>query len=281
MKLSIVDGERCEPKKGMSGSCIGCGQQMIAKCGPVRIWHWAHRSSCECDHWWENETEWHRSWKNSFPIEWQEIRQKAQSGEWHIADVRTSQGNIIEFQHSFLKQDERRSRNEFYGNSLVWVVDGLARRNDRSQFERILKDAKQILPTIQLAQLHHRSGEYSILRDWSQCNGLVFFDFGPDLPLWCLLPKSLLGHHYVLPFSRENFVSLHRGLLNGSEYSGLVKYLSDLVRAYENPQQTPQQQIVSRRLPQRHILISPGMDARVLHKYLTRTQQRHARKFRF
>lgn len=104
MKLSIVNGERREPEKGLIGSCLGCGQPMIPKCGSIKIWHWAHKSSCECDHWWENETEWHRSWKNNFPKENQEIRHKDDAtGEWHIADVKTKHGHVLEFQHSFLK----------------------------------------------------------------------------------------------------------------------------------------------------------------------------------
>jgi competence protein CoiA len=47
---------------------------MIARCGSQRIHHWAHKNKSEqCDHWWENETEWHRNWKASFPVDWQEI----------------------------------------------------------------------------------------------------------------------------------------------------------------------------------------------------------------
>jgi len=57
-----------------------------------------------CDNWWENETQWHRDWKNHFPVEWQEVVQIAEDGEKHIADVKTSEGWVVEFQHSYLKQ---------------------------------------------------------------------------------------------------------------------------------------------------------------------------------
>ena len=42
-----------------------------------------------CDPWWENETEWHRAWKDQFPADWQEIVHHAEDGEKHIADVKT------------------------------------------------------------------------------------------------------------------------------------------------------------------------------------------------
>jgi hypothetical protein len=29
---------------------------MTPKCGQLKVWHWAHRSTRSCDPWWENET---------------------------------------------------------------------------------------------------------------------------------------------------------------------------------------------------------------------------------
>lgn len=279
MKLSIVNGERSEPEKGLVGICIGCGQPMIAKCGPIKIWHWAHKSECECDHWWENETEWHRAWKNNFSSECQEIRHKADNGEWHIADVKTAQGHIIEFQHSFLKSEERQARNKFYGNNLVWVVDGLMRKKDRLQFEIILKNAKQITQNFSLVRLPSVFDECSILKEWSECNGPVFFDFGIELPLWCLLPKSSTSARYVGPFSRQIFVELHNGKLtmNGQNFSELLTVLNDLVFAYENPKQAfvrqTQVQHIQQSVRQRQIMIPQNPTKKQLY-YLNRTPRR-------
>src|SRR5262245_12028448 len=124
MKFSTVNGSRQVAQKGLTGNCIGCDQPVIPKCGSRRVHHWAHRSRHLCDHWWENETEWHRAWKSRFPTECQEVRHRSESGEWHIADVRTKQGHILEFQHSLLKSEEQQDRNRFYGSNLVWVVNG-------------------------------------------------------------------------------------------------------------------------------------------------------------
>src|SRR5688572_30242664 len=113
MIFAIVDNKRVKATiSGARGVCL-CGSELIAKCGEVRINHWAHKGNRLCDPWWE-ETEWHRTWKGLFPNDWQEVRQQAASGEWHIADVKTGQEWVIEFQHSHLNTDERRARNDFY-----------------------------------------------------------------------------------------------------------------------------------------------------------------------
>src|SRR5437016_211255 len=110
MKFATVENQRVEATvSGARGVCF-CGAELIAKCGTVRINHWAHKGDRLCDPWWE-ETEWHRTWKNQFPVAWQEIGQKSENGEWHFADVKTDRGWVLEFQHSHLKPEERLARN--------------------------------------------------------------------------------------------------------------------------------------------------------------------------
>jgi competence protein CoiA len=72
---------------------------------------------------WENETDWHRQWKNLFPEECREVVHIAENGEIHRADIKTSTGIIIEVQHSAMTDAERISRESFYKN-LVWIIDG-------------------------------------------------------------------------------------------------------------------------------------------------------------
>src|SRR5262249_35797989 len=130
-----VNGQREEAQPGLSGKCPACDHPMVAKCGERRIWHWAHRRGGFCDPWWENESEWHRAWKGQFPGSWQEVvHHHAQTGEKHIADVKTDRGWVIEFQRSYLKPEERRSRDGFYHPKLIWVVDGTKRKRDAAQF---------------------------------------------------------------------------------------------------------------------------------------------------
>jgi competence CoiA-like predicted nuclease len=70
---------------------------LIAKCRKIKINHWAHKGNRNCDPWWGNETDWHRSWKKNFTKEWIEIiHTDDNSAEKHIADVKTSSNWVIE-----------------------------------------------------------------------------------------------------------------------------------------------------------------------------------------
>ena len=110
MRFALVDGQRREAKPDLSGVCPACGSPMVAKCGRFRVHHWAHRGGSDCDPWWENETEGHRNGKDQFPVNWQEVVHPAENGERHIADVKTDQGWVLEFQHSNIHPDERKAR---------------------------------------------------------------------------------------------------------------------------------------------------------------------------
>ena len=113
---------------------------MIAKCGPRIIHHWAHKGQRDCDPWWENETEWHREWKNLFPVSCREITHIASDGEIHRADIKTPTGIYIEVQHSNMTDAERVSREAFYQN-LVWIIDGRGFR-DNFDLYHLLPDSK-------------------------------------------------------------------------------------------------------------------------------------------
>lgn len=224
MKFSLVEGRRLEAQPGLSGNCPCCGSHMVAKCGERRVWHWAHREVLRCDHWKENETEWHRNWKNKFPAEWQEIISRAENGERHIADVKTTCGRVIEFQHSYLEPKERRSREAFYG-SMFWVVDGLRRQRDKSSFFTTLL-GRHFVSQEWLRYLVP-SNRCPLLRDWSDSRVGVFFDFGIsqedvdrfNVPVvWHLSPKKPDGHALLTPFPVKNFIA---ALRNGVPFTGI------------------------------------------------------------
>lgn len=129
MQYALVNSERREAFPGGRGECPICKSATIAKCGSRVVHHWAHTNLKDCDPWWENETAWHREWKNRFSEECREIVYTASNGEIHRADVVTPTGIVIEFQHSQMSDAERLSRESFYRN-LVWVIDGRAFRNN-------------------------------------------------------------------------------------------------------------------------------------------------------
>lgn len=146
MKYALVEDIRTEAMKGARGICPCCGSEMIAKYSEqgLVVNHWAHKSRKKCDHWWENEKPWHREWKNYFAPSWQEvIHTDNETGEKHIADVKTEEGWVVEFQHSYIKPEERQKRTEFY-KKIVWVVDGTRRVNDVKQFQRAFDESRKV-----------------------------------------------------------------------------------------------------------------------------------------
>jgi competence protein CoiA len=207
MKFSLVNGQRHEAQPNLSGKCPVCDQPTVAKCGEVKIWHWAHKGRRTCDPWWENETDWHRAWKGEFPEDWQEVVHRADSGEKHIADVKTDQGWVIEFQHSFLTPEERRSRDAFYPK-LVWVVDGSRRKRDAEQFRMAFLRGAPIGSNPHLRTV--LSDECSILREWVSGNSLVFIDFGVGPTISVILRRSLNGRADVASFARCDFIEIYR-----------------------------------------------------------------------
>ena len=221
MKFSLVNGQRQEAKPNLAGVCPVCGSPMTARCGEIKAWHWAHRNKKDCDPWWENETEWHRNWKNRFPVQWQEIIQYASDGEKHIADVKTDQGWVIEFQHSRIQPEERRSRDNFY-EKLVWVVDGTRLKRDIKQFNLAWKNGIAIGNNQSIRKLE--STNCRILKEWSESDVPVFFDFGITDSLWWLHSKNTDGTINTVVFSQDEFVKTHLGTSGrASDFESLVR----------------------------------------------------------
>ncbi len=232
MKYALVNGKRLEAQPDSSGKCPVCNYSVVAKCGKVRIWHWAHRSKRQCDTWWENETEWHRAWKNQFPADWQEIVHKTESGEKHVADVKTNQGHVIEFQHSHIKLEERQSREKAY-RKLVWVVDGMRRKRDLESFYQAWERGRPVGGNASIRRIVF--GKHALLQEWAESRVPVFLDFGMKNLCWVL--SSLQGREgYVMLFSRDEFIQIHRGGATEkvSEFEEFVKDIHKLVSDYES-----------------------------------------------
>lgn len=220
MRFAKVEGKKVEAYKGAKGTCPACGSVVIARCGnPRRVDHWYHKGDRNCDPWWEKETEWHRAWKNNFPAEWQEIPlTDEQTGERHIADVRTSHGLVIEFQHSHIDLQERNSREKFYRN-MVWVVDGTRLKNDFTRFQKRLGDFRL---TKEKGCYIVDSPEKCLPVSWLDSSVPVVLDFkgtesirNDDLRnnLYCIFPKSNEGGTIIAFYSRESFIkSIIRGI---------------------------------------------------------------------
>jgi competence protein CoiA len=218
MQFAFVDGNRRPAEPGLSGECPACRAEVIAKCGKVRVPHWAHRATRHCDPWWEPETEWHRAWKSEFPEEYQEQPVRSSDGELHIADVRHPHtGLVIEFQHSAISEEEVASREAFW-QPMLWIVDGLRLKRTREKFYNGLTLDKRISAlTIPFSD--------AIPAVWRNRKAPVLLDFGPgsNLPLvghdnsshrlWCIY-SDFPNHRVVLPIGRAEFlVAARDGLI--------------------------------------------------------------------
>lgn len=209
MRFAYVDGKKIEAKPKLRGKCPVCGEEVIAKCGKTKVNHWAHKAKTLCDRWWEPETDWHRMWKDYFPQEWQEVVMHDEvTGEKHIADVHTPYGISLEFQHSFIKDEERISRESFHKN-LMWVVDGTRLPSDVEKFRNASSNNFVRIGNSNFA--YTTAPERCFPKNWLTSEAPVFFDFvanNENHNLFCLMPGRSKGKAAVLVISKKAFVEL-------------------------------------------------------------------------
>lgn len=117
MMLAKRDDQIRTAEPGLAGAtCPLCAGPVVAKCGEVNVWHWAHRTA-DCDPWAEPMSQWHLSWQELAPKE----RREVVIGN-HRADIVTPRGVVVEIQRSHLSTDLIAEREAHYG-SMVWIFD--------------------------------------------------------------------------------------------------------------------------------------------------------------
>lgn len=243
MKFALVNNKKKEAEKGLKGLCPICQQPVIAKCGKYKINHWAHKSLKHCDSWWENETEWHRQWKNTFPVEWQEIIAiDENTGEKHIADIKTIGDMVVEFQHSNISEKERISRENFYKH-MIWIVDGTRRKRDFIHFAEAF-DFNCIWHVAQNRLYILEFGNCHLPKEWLSSNVPVLFDFKGLLdkdeetydkdplrePLWCLLPVRGNNMNVLYKFDRSKLIDVIQGGGFIFKYDVIIKKINQAIQ---------------------------------------------------
>lgn len=184
MRYALENGIKKEATKGAKGTCLCCGAEVIAKCGKIRIAHWAHKNNEECSYSMkEPKTQWHWDWQNLFPKEWQEIRCiEEQTGEVHIADIKTPNGLVVEFQHSAINSEERLSRERYHKN-MIWVIDGTRLKYDFKRFAENTGNLRLLIS-------HNSEIPFSLYTvnrvdeilppSWLSATVPLYFDFRPE-----------------------------------------------------------------------------------------------------
>lgn len=122
---AIVNGQPTVAAPKAVGVCPGCHTEMVAKCGDIMTWHWAHRPGSDCAYGNDGESGWHMWWK------WQfhhaggrvEVSYRSEHGRNHRADAVTVGGLVVEMQHDYLALVDIASREHTYGR-MAWIYDG-------------------------------------------------------------------------------------------------------------------------------------------------------------
>ena len=237
---SKENGERIRPASRAVGVCPLCGGSVIAVCGNKRIWHWRHSSDVQCP-FSQNETPWHRGWKNQFPEKWQEIiRYDSRTEEKHIADVMTPQGFVLEFQHSPMPEEERISREKFH-KTMAWVVDCSESKRDKTRLAKNRLTPLYLFKSgIQNCYLTRFVFEKKLFRnEWLNSAVPVVFDYGQEFCLGdeefkgavvCLLPKQVNRFGVVLIIEKQRLIKQIQDnqwtfLTDGTIYNKVFDYL--------------------------------------------------------
>jgi hypothetical protein len=121
LRYAIVDQVSQLPFKGGKGWCPTCGSPVLAKCGSIKVHHWAHERREDCDAWSEPIGPWHLSWQALVLPEFREVTRGP-----HRADVVGNGGLVVELQHSNISTEDIQERERFYGE-MVWLFDATNR----------------------------------------------------------------------------------------------------------------------------------------------------------
>jgi hypothetical protein len=225
MIWALANNDNIEAFPNGKGICELCGKPVFAKCGEIKIWHWSHYKGPDCDNWHEPETEWHYHWKMTFGKDNSEIIIEKENIK-HRADVLTKTNVVIELQNSPIKPEVIRKRESFYGERMIWLINGMEFRhnfkiNKRSLFiykfnpnylrgdnpsERVIKVYRSI-PS--------HEGKYEFTwnyarSSWLDVNKPTFIDFGGPNLFWVKEDMGFSsGNGDLIP--KETFIKKYLG----------------------------------------------------------------------
>ena len=222
MKFGLVNGKRVIAKPHVKGVvCPKCHTELIAKCGEIRVHHWAHKNKLQCDDWIEEDNEWRSRWLDAFPEDWQEPVIE-RNGESHFADIQTPQNTIILLHQSHLTADIIQSRENFY-QSPVWIINAGRYRNDVSRFLKSfekawIRGARSSLEKTDFKVISEFNIGKVFRKEYLQARSPVFFDYttaeadkvhgyGYMLDyIWCLMPYYVNSFRLLYRYRREELI---------------------------------------------------------------------------
>lgn len=118
------NNEKIEPVSKSKALCPFCKTTVIACTGEIKNKYWRHEKNaprnCIAAKY-ENEGAWHSTWKRMFGAEFAEVYQTI-GNQSRKADVKLTNGLVIEIQHSPIDTREIQARERFH-KKMVWIFD--------------------------------------------------------------------------------------------------------------------------------------------------------------
>jgi len=227
MFFALVEGTKIEALPKAKGICPLCQRDVFAKCGEINVWHWAHQKGGSCDNWCEPETAWHKNWKIIFGKDFCEIIIKKEDVK-HIADIRTQNDVVIELQNSPIQMPIIRRRENFYGERMLWIINGLPFKHnfiihssnphkkqeyywsmnyEENEHGTVDKNTGEIIP--------RPKKEFTFRWDWprkswSDVQRFTFIDFGDENLFW-ITEGMGTSHGWGREISKKDFLKKYGG----------------------------------------------------------------------
>lgn len=223
MLWALLGNEKIEVSPNAKGICPNCKNKVFSKCGEINVWHWAHYNDADCDSWYEPESFWHKHWKMTFGKENTEIRIE-KDGKCHVADIYTNDNVVIELQNSPIPKPVIRQREIFYGERMIWLINGESFKNNL-----IIKDVWEdedyhIIKSLPRPPVNWRrenpeitkgkNGEFfkwkSPRKSWIEVQSPVFIDFGQEslFRVYEGMGTTQIRGKYIL---KEKFITKYGG----------------------------------------------------------------------
>lgn len=222
MLFATVNGQKVEAKPKTIGICPLCERNVFSKCGEINVWHWAHHKDESCDSWYEPETEWHKNWKLVFGKELCEIV-ISKEGIRHIADILTKENVVIELQNSPIQKPIIRRRESFYGERMIWVING---KHFKDNFNYSLTGLSQLDEDDKYYRRFNPFSAHSKLKNNNNSKDEHYFSWK-----WCRKSWSDVQRHVFIDFGNENLFWVKEGMGSCSG-KGILVSKEKFIRKY-------------------------------------------------
>ena len=244
MLFALLNNKRVQPSRNINGAvCPLCRTEMTAKCGEIRVHHWAHKNKINCDHWLEDDSPWRWSWMGRFPDDWCE-HVITHEGEKHLADIQTPKNTIILLHQSRLTPEIVREREKFY-QTPVWILNAGRFKNHTkrllSHFEK--KHFRQfgIEKNVYFLSCFYEDtlpqawlkAQFPIFLDFSESKGFESHQYQEMLKsIWCLMPFTYEKFRVFYRYSPDELINSLRKR-KGQTLEGMHKLHEAFNRKYQ------------------------------------------------